>query len=414
MISVRADGLGKAYRLYRRPLDSLKELFLRKEYAETFWALRDVTLEVPQGGSLGIVGDNGAGKSTLLKLLAGAIRPTTGAVERAGRVAAILNLGAGFHSDLTGVENARIGCAVLGLSPAETDDLLPEILEFSELGRFAYRPVRTYSSGMYLRLGFSVAAAVRPDVLIVDEHLSVGDQHFRHKCLRRIMSLKENGCALIFCSHDLYSVSEVCERTFWLRDGRPAMCAATAPVLRAYQDHVRARDAAVAGSGPPAARPSAPLRPADNYLVDAVLGGDCRHGEIATGGRLELTIYARLGEVARREGVHVGVLLVRNDAVWCYGVTTKMDAAPQALHPLGGADYGITFVIDEVPLLAGQYSFTIALMDDRSPHLYDTWTGVAGFTIRQSGKDVGVVRIPHRWQPPPVPRQSAQPLRATR
>ncbi|MGH9175835.1 MAG: ABC transporter ATP-binding protein, partial [Vicinamibacterales bacterium] len=140
MISVRAEALGKAYRVYRRPFDSLKELFLKREYSETFWALRDVTLEVATGSSLGIVGDNGAGKSTLLRLLAGAITPSVGHVERVGRVAAILNLGAGFHADLSGAENIRIGCAVLGLSPVETEALLPDIVEFSELGQFIDRP----------------------------------------------------------------------------------------------------------------------------------------------------------------------------------------------------------------------------------------------------------------------------------
>lgn len=160
MISMRAEGLGKAYRLYRRPSDSLKELLLNRTYSETFWALRDVTLEVAMGGSLGIVGDNGAGKSTLVKLLAGAIAPSTGRVERSGRVTAILSLGAGFHADLSGSENIRIGCAVLGMSPAETAATAPAIADFSELGPFLERPVRTYSAGMKLRLGFSVATAV--------------------------------------------------------------------------------------------------------------------------------------------------------------------------------------------------------------------------------------------------------------
>src|SRR5690606_12992188 len=164
----------------------------------TFWALRDVTLEVPVGGSLGIIGDNGAGKSTLLRLLAGASAPTVGTVERRGLTSAMLSLGAGFHPDLSGRDNIRIRCAVLGLSAEETDRLQPTIEEFSELGEFLDRQVRTYSSGMQLRLGFSVATAVEPEILVVDEHLSVGDQHFRHKCMRRIQALREQGCALVF------------------------------------------------------------------------------------------------------------------------------------------------------------------------------------------------------------------------
>jgi lipopolysaccharide transport system ATP-binding protein len=400
MISVRAEGLGKAYRVYKRPFDSLKELLLRREYSETFWALHDVTLEVAKGSSLGIVGDNGAGKSTLLKLLAGAIAPTSGHVERVGRVAAILNLGAGFHPDLPGTENIRIGCAVLGLSPAETEVLLPQIVAFSELGSFVDRPVRTYSSGMHLRLGFSVATAVSPDVLVVDEHLSVGDQHFRFKCLRRIMALRSAGCTLVFCSHDLHAVGEVCDRTLWLRDGHPAMLAATQPVLKAYEDHVRACNVESSGTvGHDQPAPSERQPPADNCLREVLLDGDCRAGHLDTGGTLKLRVVARLTPEAHRDGVHVVVLIIRNDAVWCYGAATTTDGI-EGLYALGGDEYGVTFVIDDVPLLSGQYSFTVALMDDRSPHTYDFRAGVAEFTVRHGNKEVGVMRIPHRWECP--------------
>jgi lipopolysaccharide transport system ATP-binding protein len=402
MISVRAQGLGKAYRIYKRPFDSLKELVLRREYSETFWALRGVSLEVAKGGSLGIIGDNGAGKSTLLKLLAGATAPSAGQVERIGRVSAILSLGAGFHPDLSGIENIRIGCAILGLSPAETEVHLAEIVDFSELGSFVERPVRTYSSGMYLRLGFSVATAVAPQILIVDEHLSVGDQHFRFKCMRRIMALREAGCALVFCSHDLYAVGEVCERTLWLRDGRPAMFAATQPVLKAYQDHVRAGDGELNSTVRSEVGPSATERehPADTYIIEAVLGGDCASGQIETGGRLELRIVAHLSDQARQDGVQVGVLIVRNDAVWCYAVGTFWDGVIESLHPITADTFGVVFVVDDLPLLSGEYSFTVGLTDAHSPHVYDIWAGAAPFAVRHEGKEMGVVRIPHRWERP--------------
>lgn len=399
MISLRAEGLGKAYRMYKRPIDSLKELFLRRDYAETFWALKDVTFEVARGGSLGIIGDNGAGKSTLLKLLAGATVPTTGRVERIGRTSAMLSLGAGFHPDLSGTENIRIGCAVLGLSPAETEAIAPKIVEFSELGDFIERPVRTYSSGMQLRLGFSVATAIDPEVLVVDEHLSVGDQHFRHKCMRRIMELQQSGCSLILCSHDLHVVREVCERALWIRDGRPAMLAASPNVVDAYQDHARARDAEAGPALPESADAAQHLT--ENYLKEITIGGDCRNGIIETGGTLELRILARLSDAVYRDGIHVALLIVRSDAVWCYGVMSKWDGLSNGLYPLGAqGDYGIRFIVEHLPLLAGEYSFTVSLMDDRSPHVYHTMSGVAPFAVRNGDKDVGVARIPHRWSRP--------------
>ncbi|MDB5813229.1 MAG: transporter [Rhodocyclales bacterium] len=401
MFSIRAESLSKEYQLYRAPIDSLKELFLRRRYAETFWAVRDVSFEVLASGSIGIIGENGAGKSTLLKLLAGALTPSSGRVDRSGRVGAILQLGAGFHPDLSGLENIRIGCAVLGLSPAETEYILPRIVEFSELGHFIERPLRTYSSGMHLRLGFSVATAIDPDILIVDEHLSVGDQHFRFKCMRRIMALRETGCALVFCSHDLFAVGEVCERSLWMEGGHSRMLGDTQSVLKAYQDHEREKDASFTDSSTSpegVTLHDQQKHAADNYLREFSLGGDVRNGGIETGNRLELRIVAELNEAAWRDGVHVGLLIVRNDAVWCYGISTKMEGMATGLHPLGGNSYGITFIIDHLSLLSGQYSFTVALMDDCSPLVYHTCEGAAPFTVRHAGKEVGVARIPHRWE----------------
>lgn len=400
MFSIRAQSLSKAYQLYRNPIDSLKELFLRRRYAETLWAVRDVSFEVAAGGSIGIIGENGAGKSSLLKLLAGALSPSSGAVERSGRVSAILQLGGGFHPDLSGLENIRIGCAVMGLSPAETESILPSIVEFSELGDVIERPVRTYSSGMYLRLGFSVATAIAPDILVVDEHLSVGDQHFRFKCMRRIMALREAGCALVFCSHDLFAVGEVCERTLWMHEGQPRMLADTQSVLKAYQDYAREKDA------PSVLPPSAAdtvhfgnrMHAADSHLREVLLEGDIQNGCVETGGRLELRVLAQISDAAWQGGVHLGVLIVRNDAVWCYGISTKMDGLTIGFQPLGGQSYGVNFIVDDLPLLSGCYSFTVVLMDDCSPLVYDRWAGVAPFTVRHSGKEVGLARISHRWE----------------
>lgn len=396
MIALRAAGIGKAYRLYQRPVDSLKELLFRREYAETFWALRDVTLEVPVGGSLGIIGDNGAGKSTLLRLLAGASAPTAGTVERRGLTSAMLSLGAGFHPDLSGRDNIRIGCAVLGLSAEETDRLQPTIEEFSELGEFLDRPVRTYSSGMQLRLGFSVATAVEPEILVVDEHLSVGDQHFRHKCMRRIQALREQGCALVFCSHDLYAVREVCERTLWLHEGQPRMLAATAEVVDAYHDHVRQQNAPATDSEAAPAPPTADEPSALVTAIDLVGGGT--DPEYTTGSELRVRIVVRLGESVRPADVNVASLIVRNDGIWCYGTHTGWSSPSVELAPIGEGLHAIDFHIPELPLLSGQYSFTVALLSAHSPLVHHTIAGAVPFRVTNPGNDVGLARIPHHWR----------------
>lgn len=401
MIALQARSIGKAYRIYRRPIDSLKELVLGGDRARTFWALRDVSIELEQGRSLGIVGDNGAGKSTLLRLLAGAATPTEGSVQRRGRMSAILSLGAGFHPDLSGADNIRIGCAVMGLSPAETESVFPQIVEFSELGSFIDHPLKTYSSGMSLRLGFSVATVAQPDVLLVDEHLSVGDQHFRHKCVRRILALREAGCALVFCSHDLHAIGEVCERVLWIRDGRAAMLGPTLDVLREYEDHVRARDGVVETAGHVVRSDAPAVEESDvreNRIVDLkILSGT---SEVVTGERMELRIVVRLSDKAAADGVHLAIVIMRNDGLWCYGVTSRDDGGRPIPPGARGGEYTIDFVMPSVPFLSGQYSFTIALMDDRTPHAYDHRTGACAFTVRHHTSEVGLARVAHQWRRP--------------
>jgi lipopolysaccharide transport system ATP-binding protein len=212
------------------------------------------------------------------------------------------------------------------------------------------------------------------------------------------MALRSEGCTLVFCSHDLHAVGEVCDRVLWLRDGHPAMLAAAETVLKAYEDHVRARNAETNGIKRDEPAFTSQSRPTENYLREVALSGDCRDGHVETGGTLKLRIIAHLTEAARRDGAHVVVLIVRNDGVWCYGI--KSDGLREGLFALGGDDYGVTFVIERVPLLSGLFSFTVALMDSCSPHAYDYLIGVSTFTVRHEGTDVGVMRIPYHWERP--------------
>jgi ABC-2 type transport system ATP-binding protein len=229
-------GVGRRFKITLTPTRSLKEAILRRELPRTreLWALSDVDLHVRPGEAFGIVGRNGSGKSTLLKLIAGIFAPTTGTLSVGGRVGSLIEIGAGFHPEFTGRENVYLNAAIYGVKRAYVDQHIGEILSFAELEAFADVPVRTYSSGMYMRLGFSVAMHVNPDILLLDEVLAVGDESFQHKCYARIGDFKRAGGTIVFVSHDPNAVERVCDRAILLDEGRVVEEGAATDVVHAY------------------------------------------------------------------------------------------------------------------------------------------------------------------------------------
>ena len=223
-MSVRTDNLGKCYHIYRKPLDRLKQSIWRgrKRFFEEFWAVRGISLEVRKGETIGIVGSNGSGKSTLLQLICGILTPTEGHIEVNGRVAALLELGAGFNPEFTGRENVLMNAAIMGLSRQEINERYDDIAAFADIGSFIEQPVKTYSSGMVVRLAFATAINVSPDILVVDEALAVGDARFQQKCMAKIKEFCRAG-TVIFVSHDLAAVTELCSRAIWIESGRVKM-----------------------------------------------------------------------------------------------------------------------------------------------------------------------------------------------
>lgn len=221
-IALRVERLRKVYQIYARPQDRLKQALFRgyRTYFDPFVALDDVSFEVRRGETVGILGRNGSGKSTLLQIVAGTLTQSSGTVETGGRVAALLELGAGFNPEFTGAENARLNAAILGLAPEQVEAVYPKIVEFADIGQFIDQPVKTYSSGMYVRLAFATAIAVDPDILIVDEALSVGDEAFQRKCFARIHQIQERGGTILFVSHSAGSVIELCNRALLMDKGR--------------------------------------------------------------------------------------------------------------------------------------------------------------------------------------------------
>jgi len=221
MDAVNVERVFKNYRIYSKPVDRLKELFQRrKKYHTDFWALSDVNFTVRRGTTFGVIGENGSGKSTLLQIIAGTLQPTSGQVSLGGRVAALLELGAGFNPEFSGRENVFLNAAIMGLSTSEIEEKFPDIERFAEIGEFINKPVKTYSSGMYVRLAFAVSIHVDPEILLVDESLSVGDVYFQQRCIRKLRQMKEEGKTILFVSHDMTAVKNLCESAVWLDHGR--------------------------------------------------------------------------------------------------------------------------------------------------------------------------------------------------
>ena len=238
---IRASNLSKTFRVYARPRHRLAEILTRRPWHHEVRALTDLSFAVEPGECLGMVGANGAGKSTLLRILAGLSRPSAGQLEIQGRISALLELNSGFHPEFTGRENIRLAGTILGFSPREIAARTEEIIAFAELGEFIDLPVRTYSAGMFLRLGFAVATAVEPDVLLIDEALAVGDEYFRGKCTHRLREFRRQNKTIVIASHDLTLVRSLCDRALLLDRGRLALQGPPAEVLQAYLDRIYRR-----------------------------------------------------------------------------------------------------------------------------------------------------------------------------
>ncbi len=337
-VALRVENVSKQYRTYARPSDRLKESITRGRLRrhQEFWALRDVSFELDKGSTVGVVGPNGCGKSTLLQIIAGTLEPTHGNVWHEGRVAALLELGAGFDPEFTGVENVYLNASLLGLSRRETDRLFPSIERFAEIGQFIYQPVKTYSSGMFVRLAFAIAASVEPEILLVDEALAVGDAVFQHRCLRRMQELQERGTTVLFVSHDLAAVRALCARALLLNAGRVIEDGKPADVLNRYQKIIMAReqayDESTAASGESIDRGDESLPPlcytyrhgnGSAEIIAAELTDAARHGVelVETGESLLMRLVVR----SHRNIDHpvIGFLIRNRHGISAYGTNTK-------------------------------------------------------------------------------------------
>jgi ABC-type polysaccharide/polyol phosphate transport system ATPase subunit len=400
--AIVARGLGKAYSLYDKPIHRLWDLvFPWKQRGREFWAVRDVYLDIARGSTVGIIGENGAGKSSLLKLLTGITYPTIGEVQVNGRIASLLELGAGFHPEFSGRENVRLNCSILGMSDAEIDERFERIVEFSELGEFIDRPVKTYSSGMHVRLGFSVATSVDPDILVIDEALSVGDEHFKGKCVNRLNEFQERGKTILFVSHDMGAVKSMCQHVILMHEGRVLEQGTAEQVADEYLKRAHAR-----GNE----RLSAINRTLDAYPRWG--SGEIRTGDVelcgADGKRTNVfqpgePFLVRVHYTAHQECFEpvFGLGVYRSDGTYVNGSNHFWRRSPVKLGRVMAGETGyVEMAFESLPLLQGQYYLTAFLYDHGkpAPTPIDHREHVVTFEVLDANHlQHGILFLPTRW-----------------
>jgi ABC-type polysaccharide/polyol phosphate transport system ATPase subunit len=434
-LAIEVSRVSKVYRRFshRKQFATLKSALLSRSLIknlrpdETFTALNDVSLTVPKGRTLGVIGRNGSGKSTLLKLVAGITKPSSGTVKVAGRISALIELGAGFHPEISGRENVFINGIMLGLTKRQVAQRFDEIVEFAELTDFIDAPVKTYSSGMYMRLGFAVAIHVDPEVLLVDEVLAVGDEGFTHKCLDKFAEFKRRGKTILLVTHSLGMVERFCDEALWLDAGRIKGSGDPKRIVGAYLTDIEEREERELASGDARARESisaAPSLPAaaaplpDHPIETATELGDMfRATEGRWGSReVEITSVTFAGpdgesghvfhsgdamEVRIRlraplpiDDFVVGVGIFNAEGVCCYGTNTSIEEL--AAERLSGEAEAV-FAIDALDLVEGTYKMDVAIHKfDGYP--YDYHRLLYTFRVKSRLRDVGIYRPRHAWR----------------
>ena len=392
--AVALDGLGKKFRLTHDRNWTLKATVLaghRTRYEE-FWALRGIDLEISHGSTFGIIGGNGSGKSTLLKLLAGILRPDEGTAEVDGRLSALLELGAGFHPELTGRENVYLNGAILGFTSREIRRRFDDIVGFAELDRFIDEPVRNYSSGMYVRLGFSVAIHVEPDILLVDEVLAVGDHTFQKRCLDRFAQLKAEGRTIILVSHDLDMVGWLCEQTAWIQQG----------TLQAVGPSPEVIDRFLEGGATGAAPVSAPRRQfgelgPDDLVTSVDLLDANGHRMDRVGSGRPVRFRVRYDSVRAGEPVTVALGLYRADGTHVASINSG--AASRAVDGDFGGLVQVDYAVGALALQPGTYELSVALHNHSMRKVLERHTHLVRFEVEPTGGDHqnGLVALGGTW-----------------
>lgn len=403
MAVIEVRDVKKTFKVYFDKGQTFKEkiLFRKRNRYEERAILNGISFDVEKGEAVGLVGHNGCGKSTLLKLMTKIIYPDSGSIKIQGRISSLLELGAGFHPDMTGRENIYTNASIFGLTKKEIESRIDEIIEFSELEQFIDNPVRTYSSGMYTRLAFSVAINVDADVLLVDEILAVGDAAFQAKCFEKLLDIKAKGTTIVIVSHSLAQVEQICERSIWIDGGKIRMVGFPNEVHPQYLEYMGqkrrpikpAAAAAKSDSDKAAEKPEEKESAACITKAELIGEESSDSGKFRTGERVTLKIHYK-AVPEKLNGVLVGLIFFRNDKLQCYGTNTQRERLTEFTLKEEGV---ITCEFDKLNLVAGSYWIDIALRA-KDMFAYDYKAQAVRFTVYNNVDEVGVAKLDHKWK----------------
>lgn len=391
--AVKITDVSKIYKLYDRPEDRLKQFFSsnKNKFNKEFWALKNVDLTINRGETIGLIGKNGSGKSTLLQVIVGTLQPSSGSVDVNGRISALLELGSGFNPDFTGRENIIMNSAILGLNAEEVKDKLPHIINFSGIEKFIDQPVKSYSSGMFVRLAFACAINVNPDILIIDEALAVGDIQFQLKCIDKMKEFKKQGKTIIFVSHDLYSIKNFCDQAIWMVDGQIHMRGDVHLVSNSYENFMKTS-------------PSQHIeeeeieedRQDDVLKINGIKFYDTQFSakkRFNYGEKLSIIVNYTLKK--KLEEIVGGIALYDSQDNYICGLNTKLDKYSLPSEP---GDYQLVLHYEQMNLLPGSYFVDVGFFESSGIVRLDYKKKMDFFTISTSEYFAeGITCIPHNW-----------------
>ena len=391
--TIEVRDLSKVYHLYNKPSDRIRETFSirKKKYSKEHYALKNINLKINKGESIGIVGTNGAGKSTLLKLVTGVVTPTTGTIKTDGKIAALLELGAGFNPEYTGIENIYLNGTMMGYTEEEMKKRVPDIIEFADIGEFINQPVKSYSSGMFARLAFAVSINVEPDILIVDEALSVGDTRFQVKCIDKMRELQESGTTILFVTHAIEQIKRFCTRAIWIKNGELIEDGEASQVVDLYDNFMKYGEKKIEKVN----NEDEFRLPENSDYLAVIQKVSINKNMFKTFEKLEVEVTYDVYD-NHMEDLQVGVAFYSLDRkIYVFGPNTNLD---KISVPQKQGRHVVKYIVPELMLMGGDYTVDVGIFNSGGIVNLDYKNNCEGFSVANEYFSEGMFYLKHEWQ----------------